>query len=135
MQRYVSRFILALALICGLSGAFCRPYVDPVKDAIVDCLAQHRPTIEAKILELRAYLPGGATPGWAGFKSATLAIAKATTIEIATCAAVEVAQLFLAPPPGTMAPPPEEGLAARKVIDELREEVHGAVWKTAHGDL
>ena len=122
--------IIRIALVLGLSGASCKPYVGPVTHVVIDCLAQDQSKLESLALELLPFL-AGESPNWAAFKEKAIGAG----VNIGGCVAADLLQKYLAPPPGNAAPSPENGLAARATMEEIRGSFNGSAFKTKAGTL
>lgn len=120
--------VLLLSLLVVTPG--CKPYLPPDVGPFIDCINADRPAIDAMIA---GFWPAdGSAPDWGRIKDQAITAG----VSIGGCALAEFVQRYLAPAPGTAAPPPELALQAKDTLEQYRNKYAGnASFRTKAGDL
>lgn len=123
----VSIVVIAVPLLAACPGN--GPGPGPViADAVIDCVGEHRPEIDALLLELTPLLALD-SPDW----SAVYQRAKNAGKAVGGCALAELVQRYLG---GRTAVPESESWRARDTLERFRAtEADGATFRTAYGNL
>jgi hypothetical protein len=116
--------LLPFLILLGLATACPGPGPGPViGGAVINCLGESRPQIDAILTELSPLLTTG-RPDW----SAIYQRAKGAGTSIGGCVIAELVQSYLG---GTRAPEATEGWNAHEALEKFRrEEAGGATFKT-----
>lgn len=97
---------------------------------VIDCLKEDQAELVALVGSLWSVFASGGS--WNDVKDSAIGAGKT----LGGCALAEVVQKYLAPPRGRAAPAPEQGRAARRALEEFRDEqAGGATFKTQAGHL
>lgn len=120
--------ILIVTLLIATSS--CKPYLPPNTHPYVDCINGERSKIDALIASF--WPADGGAPDFDRIEQ----VAIDGTVSIAGCALAEFVQSYLAPAPGTAAPPPELALQAKDTLERYRNKhANNASFKTSAGEL
>lgn len=119
--------IVLLLSLAGGAAVGCgavRPYAPPVTYPIVDCGAEAG--IDALIVSWFTR-----RPSWSTIKDEAIDAG----VEVGGCAFAKYLDKYLAPAPGTAAPPPEEAVAAKDAFEQYRNKYAlNASFRFADGD-
>lgn len=123
------RTLILIVSLLILSSS-CKPYLPPNTHPYVDCVNGDRSKIDALIA---GFWPSdGGAPDWSQIES----VAIDAGVSIGGCALAEFVQSYLAPAPGTAAPPPELAVKAKDTLERYRAaHANNASFKTAAGEL
>lgn len=132
LVRSFARLHLLLAFVLALLAltSSCKPYLPPNTHPYVDCINAERSKIDALIASF--WPSSGGAPDWGRIET----IAIDAGVSIGGCALAEFVQSYLAPAPGTAAPPPELAVQAKDTLERYRNKhANNASFKTAAGEL